>query len=82
MVNENVVSYFPARVLNDTDDVVQTIMNPANFRSSTVNPSTKDNFNFAQPEPVYIHTNIMKLNLVGNCYVRLLTSLHLPSDTG
>ena len=47
-----------------------------------MNVSTKDNFNFAQPEPVYGYTDIIKPNLVGDSYVRLLTSLHFPSTTG
>ena len=53
MVNENLVSYFTARVYNGIDDLAETLMNPANFRSSTVNLSTIDNFNFTQPELVY-----------------------------
>jgi len=57
-------------------------MNPANFHSSTVNLTRKDNFNFAEPEPVYIYTDIIKPNLVGDSYVRLLTSSHFPSNTG
>ena len=60
MVNENLVSYFVARVYNGNVDLAETIMNSSNCRSSTVNLSTKDNFNFAQPEPVYIYTDIMK----------------------
>jgi len=82
MVDENLVSYFPTRVYNGIDDLAQIIMNPANCHSSTVNLSTKDNFNFTQPEPVYIYTDIIKPNLVGDSYVRLLTSLHFPSNTG
>jgi len=54
-------------------------MNPANCRSSTVKHSLKDNINFAHPETVYVYTDIIKSNLVGDCYVRLLTSLHFPS---
>jgi hypothetical protein len=54
MINENLVSYFPAREYNGIDDLAKTIMNPANCRSSTVNPSSKDNFKFAQPEPLYV----------------------------
>jgi len=50
MVNENLVSYFPARVYNGIDDFAENIMNPATCHSSTVNLSTKDNFNFIQPE--------------------------------
>jgi len=57
-------------------------MNRANCHSSTVNLSTKDNFNFTQPEPVYIYTDIIKPNLVAGSYVRLLTTLHFPSNTG
>jgi len=47
-----------------------------------VNLSTKDIYNFAQREPVYIYMDIIKPNLVGDCYVRLLTSLHFLSNTG
>ena len=82
MVNKNLVSYFSGRVYNGIHDSVETIMNPANCRSSTVNLSTKDNFNFAQPEPLYIYTDIIKSNLVVDSYVQLLTSLHFPSNTG
>ena len=82
MGNEYLVSYFPARVYNGIDDLEGTIMNPANCHPSTVNLSTKDNFNFTQPEPVYIYTDIIKPNLVGDSYVLLLTSLHFPSNTG
>jgi len=60
MVKENLVFKFPARVFNGIEDLAETIMNSSNCRSSTVNLSTKDNFNFAQPEPVYIYTDIMK----------------------
>jgi len=31
--NENLVSYFSARIYNGTDDLTETIMNPANCRS-------------------------------------------------
>jgi hypothetical protein len=53
-------------------------MNPANCRSSTVKHQIKDNINLVHPEPVYAYTDIIKPNLVGDSYVRLLTSLHLP----
>jgi hypothetical protein len=42
----------------------------------------KDNINFAYPEPVYVYTDIIKPNLVGDSYVRLLTSLLFPSAKG
>ena len=69
IVNENLVSYFTARVYRGIDDLAETIMNPANCRSFTMNLSTKDNFIFAQPEPVYIYTDIVKPNLVGDTYL-------------
>jgi len=81
IINENLVPYFPARVYNGIDDLVDMIMDPANCRSSTINLSTKDNLNLAQPEPVFVYTDIIKPNLVGDSYVRL-TSLHVPSNTG
>jgi len=82
MIDENLVSYFPASVYNGIDDLAETIMNPANCHSYKLNLSKKDNFNFTQPEPIYIYTDIIKPNLVGDSYVRLLTSLHFPSNTG
>jgi len=82
MINENVVSYFPACEYNGIDDVAETIMNTDICRSSTVNLTTKYIFNFAQPEPVYICTDNIKPNLVADSYVRLLTTLHFPSNTG
>ena len=58
MIHENLVSYFPARLYNGIDDLAETIMDPVNCHSSTVDLCTKDNFNFTQPEPVYIYTDI------------------------
>ena len=68
MSDENLVSYFPNRVYNRIDYIAETVMNPANCRSSTVILSTKHNLNFTQPEPVYVYTDI-KPNLVGDTYV-------------
>ena len=82
MIDENLVSYFPASVYNEFDELAETIMNPANCRSSTVILPTKDNLNFIQPESVYVKTDIIILNLVGDTYVRLLTSLHFQSYKG
>ena len=82
MINENLLSYFPAREYNVIDDLAETIINPANCRSSTMNLVKKDNFNFAQLEPVYVYTDITKPNFVGDTYLRILTSLHFPSNTG
>jgi len=82
MIDENLVSYFPARVYNGIEDLTETIMNPANCHSFTVNLSTNGYFNFTQPEPVYIYTGIIKPYLFGDSFVRLLTSLHFPSNTG
>ena len=79
MVKEHLVSYFPSLTYDCIDDLGETIMNPANFRSSTVKNSIKDNINFAHPVHVYFHTNIIKPNFVGDSYLWLLTSLHLPS---
>jgi len=56
------------------------IMNTANCRSSTVNQSTKDNINFAQPDLVYKH--ITKPNKIRDSNVRQLTSLPLPIGYG
>ena len=37
--------------------------------------AVKDNFDYAVPEPVYFHSDIIKSILVGDSYMRLLTSL-------
>jgi hypothetical protein len=57
-------------------------MTPVNCRSSRVSLSTRDNFEFAMPEPIYVYTDVIKPNLVGDSYVRLPTPLHFPSSTG
>ena len=82
MINGNIVSYFPARVYNGVEDLAETIMDPANCRTSLVIVPTKENLNFARTEPVYVYTDIIRPNLVGDTYVRLLTTLHFPSDKG
>jgi len=66
MLNGNLVPYVPTRVYNGIDDLAEKIMEPANCRSSTLNLSTKEKFNFVEPEPVYVYTNIIKPNLVGD----------------
>ena len=57
-------------------------MNPANCHTSRITVSLKDNPDFTTPEPVYVYTDIIKPNLVGDSYVKLLTTLHFPSSTG
>ena len=49
MADENLLSYFLARVYNGIEDLAETILNPANCHYSTVILSTKDNLNFTQP---------------------------------
>jgi len=66
-----VVSHFPNRVYNGLEDLAETFMNPAICSSSRENVSVKDNSHFASHEPVYVYTDIIKPNLVGDSYVRL-----------
>ena len=79
VIDENLVSHFPARIYNAIDDLAEKIMYPANCRSSRLILPTKDN---TRSELFYVYTNIIKPNLVGDNYVRLLTSLHFSSDDG
>jgi len=81
-VEENVVSHFPVRAYNGLEDLVSTILDPTNCRSSKVTLTVRDNYDFVAPEPVYIYTDIIKPNLVGDSYVRLLRTLHFPTKTG
>jgi hypothetical protein len=57
-------------------------MNPSNCHSSGVTIPLKDISDFATPELVYVYTHIIKTNLVGDSYVRLLTTLQFPLATG
>ena len=82
MVTENLVSHFTSRAYNSIDDLSETIMNPAKCRYSTVKHSIKYNIYFVHPVPVNVYTDIIKQNLVGDSYVRILTSLHFPSAKG
>jgi hypothetical protein len=69
-------------VYNGLENLAETIMNPANCHSSRVPQAVNDNFDFVMPEPVYVYTDIIKPNLVGDSYMRILASLHFPTDTG
>jgi len=82
IVKENLISYIPARVYNNIEHLTEGIIKHANCRSSTVTLSSKDKFNFSQPETIYVYTNIIKPNMVRDPYVRLLTSLHFPPNSG
>ena len=55
---------------------------PSNCRSSRVTLPAIYNIDFALAEPIYFYADIIKPNLDGDSYVRLLTSLHFQSDTG
>jgi|SRR5215470_1335647 len=76
-IGEKLVSYFPVRVYNGLEDLAQTIMAPGNCSSNKIPAAETD-----APEPIFVYTDIIKPNLVGDSYVRLLTSLHFPSRTG
>jgi hypothetical protein len=56
-------------------------MNLASCRFSEGHQSTIDNFYFTQTAFVYVCIDIIKLNLVGDSYVRILTSMQFPSNT-
>jgi hypothetical protein len=81
-VGEKIISHFPVRVYNGLEDLAATIMAPANCSANKVSLPETDNLNFAAPEPIYVYTDIIKPNLVGDSYVRMLTPLHFPSADG
>jgi hypothetical protein len=81
-LEDNVVFHFPVRTDNNLEDLFASIMNPTNCRSSKVSLPAKDNSDFTTLEPVYVYTHVIKPNLVGDSYVRLLTTLHFPYKTG
>jgi len=57
-------------------------MNSAKCHTSRISVSLKDKSDFTTPEPVYVYTDIIKPNSVGDSYVKLLTTLHFPFSTG
>jgi hypothetical protein len=71
-IDNHVVSHYPARVYNVLEDLAETILNPANCRASKITVSLKDNPDLTTPEPVYVYSDIIKPNLVGGSYVKLL----------
>jgi hypothetical protein len=81
-ITEKLVSHFPVLVYKGIEVLVETIMTPVNHSSSRVILPTKDTTEYAVPESVYVYTDVIKTNLVGDTYVRLLNSLHFPSGTG
>ena len=72
----------PNRVYNGLEDLAETIMNPANCHSNKVTVPMKDNYNSASPEQIYVYADIVKPNIVGDSYVKILTILYFPSGTG
>jgi len=81
-IDNHILSDFPARICKGLEDLAETIMKPANCHTSRITVSLKDNPDFTTPEPAYVYTDIIKPNLVGDSYVKLLTTLHFPSSTG
>jgi hypothetical protein len=81
-IRDNVVSHFPNRVYNGLEDLAETIMNHANCHSNKVTVPMRYNYNFALPEPVYVYADVVKPNLIGDSYVKFLTTLDFPSSTG
>jgi len=53
--DNHVVSHFPARVYNGLEELAETIMNPANCRTSWITVLLKDNPDFTTPEPVCVY---------------------------
>jgi len=80
-IDNHIIFHFPARIYNGVEDLAETIMNPANCHTSRITVSLKDNPDFTIPEPVYVYTDI-KPNLVGDPYIKLLTTVRFPSSIG
>jgi len=59
-IDNHVVSHFPASVYNILEDLAETIINPANCRTSRITVSLKDNPHCTTPEPVYVYTDVIK----------------------
>jgi hypothetical protein len=65
-IGEKLVSHFPVQVYNGLEDLAKTIMTHANWRSSRIPVAETDNSNFTAPEPIFVYSDIMKANLVGD----------------
>jgi len=57
-------------------------MIPANYHSSRITVAVKDSIDFGIPEPVSVYADIIKPNLFGEFYVRIITTLRFPSNIG
>jgi hypothetical protein len=79
---EKLVSHFPFQAYIGFECFAKTNLIPENYRSSRIPESETNNSKFAAPEPIFVYRDIIKPNLVGDSYVRLLTSLHFPSPSG
>ena len=51
------------------DDLAKTVMNPSHCRSYAVSLPGKDNSGFTTQEPVYVYTDVIKPNLLGDSYI-------------
>jgi hypothetical protein len=77
-IDNHIVCHFPARVYDGLEDLAETILNSANCCASKINVSLKDNPDFTTPKHVYVYTDIIKPNLVGDlCYTVDNTTLSL-----
>jgi hypothetical protein len=59
-IGEKLVSHFPVQVYNGLEDLANTIITPANCRSSRIPESETVNSNFAAPESMFVYTDIIK----------------------
>jgi len=55
IIDNYVVSHFPACVCKGLENLAETIMNPANCRTSRRTVSLKDKPDFTTPEPVCVY---------------------------
>jgi hypothetical protein len=66
---------------NDFEDLVATILKPTNCRSFRDSLPVKHNSQSTASQRVYVYTVVIKSNLVGDSYLRIVKSLHFTSKT-
>ena len=77
-IDDKVVS-LSCRMYDSVDDLAKTFTNTTNRRSYAVSLPAKDNSVFTTQEPVYLYTDIIKPNLVGDLDVTHVINLHFPT---
>ena len=82
IITDYVVSYLrTVSIYNGIQYLIEKIMNSDNRHSSRIKVALKYNNDFDIPEPAYVYSGVIKLNLFGDSNVWRLSTHRYPSKT-